>query len=71
MEEASDILREIYYNPRTGFVGKKELIRRGKEKKVTKEVTSKWYKQQPVNQIIINWRKVIDYHKTIGDGDGY
>ena len=30
-----------------------------------------WYAQQAINKILVPRRSMIQYHKTIGDGDGY
>ena len=48
-----------------------ELIRRAKEHNVPADEVIRWYRSQPVNQIIIPRRKEIKFHKTIGDGHGY
>jgi len=66
-----DVLNDLYFNQKTGFIGLNELIRRTRDDNIPIDFIKKWYKQQAVNQIIIPRRNKIYYHKTIGDGHGY
>ena len=69
--DVSDVLREIFYNPRSGFMNRNALIKRAHEKQVKIKDAREWYGRQAVNQIIMPRRRDIVYHKIIGDGDGY
>jgi hypothetical protein len=66
-----DVLSDIYFNNKSGFVGLNELIRRTRDTDIPIDYVKKWYKSQPVNQIIIPRRQKIAYHKIIGDGSGF
>lgn len=70
-EVVSDRLAEIYFDKRGGFGSLKNLIAKAEQQGIMKDDVKKWYKSQPVNQIIVPRRNPIAYHKTIGDGDGY
>lgn len=53
MDEQIEKLHNIYYNPKTGFIGLNGLINRSKDAnlKLSNKQIKEWYKNQPVNQI--------------------
>ena len=64
------ILHSHYYNPTSGFMSLRELIRRTR-KQVDPAFTRDWYQRQEIPQVLVTRRRKIFYHKTIGDGHGY
>jgi len=70
-EELNDILTRLFVDKQRGFVGINALIKRARPYGIKVKDIKAWYKRQPVNQIIVPRRQPIDYHKIIGDGDGY
>lgn len=67
MEEQFKKLSEIYYNPKTGFVGLKKLQHIASKNRIrlTNEEISKWYKEQPVNQIFKSNNKYLKHNTQI------
>ena len=47
------MLSELYYSPKTGFCGLKQLYELARENSLDLTTTeiAKWYREQPVNQI--------------------
>ena len=65
-----DVLGKIQYDKRYGYRSLSELKRMGKRMGIESNDVEIWYRDQAVNQILKRKPK-IDYHKTIGNGNGY
>lgn len=66
----SNILQNIYYNPRTGYGTALALYQRVKDKGFTYEQVKQWYAKQEGNQIFATNRKV-NYPAIIGMPSDY
>ena len=49
MEETNDVLSRIYLDPRTGFMGLNELIKKVKGHAIHADAVRDWYLKQAVN----------------------
>jgi hypothetical protein len=60
-------LKELFYNPKTGYTGLKELQRKSEDAKIklTNAQIKKWYFDQPVNQIYYQKQKVKQYNPIV------
>ena len=73
MSNADDdeVLHLLYYDNKKGFPKIRNLIRSAKEIGIDRNYVKDWYNRQTVNQIIVNKKQPMAFHKRIGDGNGY
>ena len=68
-----EILRKIYYNPKSGFLSFNQLFSEVKKEfpNISRKEVKIWYDKQISNQRAIQPNRKVEYHKIIGDGTSY
>ena len=66
-------MRNLYYNPKTGFTSLQQLIKLVKQRypNTPSNIIKEWYDKQIPVQTIQQPNRRIEYHKIIGDGTSY
>ena len=67
--EKDEILKEIYYNPKTGLNGAKQLYLQVKDKGISQKYVKEWLQRQEIHQIKTTKKKY--YNAIIGGDNDY